>query len=218
MRPRLRWVALLAGTLVLAAVIHYWPGRGLLAHFGIRVGLPDFDLTAPSSFPLADPRGDVPGVPNFARVSEQLYRGAQPTREGFAELQRMGIKTIVNLREIGSDRSEMAGLSMGYLHIRFSPTGPEDEELATFLKLFEDPAQLPAFVHCKTGADRTGTAVAVYRVIQEGWPMAEAVKELPRFGYHEVWTDLLRYLGQFDPDEMLSRLEAQPAPQLREVP
>jgi hypothetical protein len=38
------------------------------------------------------------GVPNFHQVSERIYRGAQPTTEGFQELAKMGIKTVVDLR------------------------------------------------------------------------------------------------------------------------
>ena len=34
---------------------------------------------------------NLPGVPNFHKVSEDLYRGAQPTQEGFRELVKLGI-------------------------------------------------------------------------------------------------------------------------------
>ena len=43
--------------------------------------------------------GDLPGVNNFHRVNEQVYRGAQPTDAGFANLAKLGIATIIDLRE-----------------------------------------------------------------------------------------------------------------------
>ncbi|MHC4213170.1 MAG: hypothetical protein ACYSWP_07365 [Planctomycetota bacterium] len=41
---------------------------------------------------------ETPGVKNFHKVSDQLYRGAQPTAEGMVKLKNMGVKTIVSLR------------------------------------------------------------------------------------------------------------------------
>lgn len=52
---------------------------------------------------------NVPGVPNFYCVTMNLYRGAQPTAEGMAQLKAMGIRTVVNLRAFHSDKDELAG-------------------------------------------------------------------------------------------------------------
>ncbi len=57
------------------------------------------------------------GVPNFNKVSEDLYRSAQPTSEGMINLKAMGIKTIVNLRSFNSDRDEIGETGLGYEHI-----------------------------------------------------------------------------------------------------
>src|SRR4051794_13934945 len=46
----------------------------------------------------------VQGVSNFQKVNDHVYRGAQPTREGFDALSKMGVKIVVDLREPG-DRS-----------------------------------------------------------------------------------------------------------------
>ena len=39
----------------------------------------------------------VPGIKDFGRVNEYLYRGAQPKEEGIEELKKLGIDTIVDL-------------------------------------------------------------------------------------------------------------------------
>ena len=53
-------------------------------------------------------RIDLPGCPNLCKVSNTLYRGAQPTREGFERLKKLGIKTVVSLRDHHSDEELLA--------------------------------------------------------------------------------------------------------------
>jgi protein tyrosine phosphatase (PTP) superfamily phosphohydrolase (DUF442 family) len=216
-RRLVRRLAIAAAIIFTAIFIHYWPGRGYLTYLGFDVTPAQFDLSAPSGMPLASPRDDVPGVANFAWISEDLCRGAQPTREGFVELQKMGVRTIVNLRETRTDRLRMKGLGLQYIHIRFNPAGPTDAEVATFMQVVRTPVNQPAFVHCLAGSDRTGTVVAIYRVMEQDWPMQEAVKELPSFGFHHVWNDLLVYLANFDPTRIDHLIETQPPPRVRIV-
>jgi hypothetical protein len=40
----------------------------------------------------------ISGVENFAKISPALWRGAQPTAEGFRSLEAAGVKTVINLR------------------------------------------------------------------------------------------------------------------------
>lgn len=81
---------------------------------------------APAQEPLT-PRQDLPGLTNYAKVSEALHRGAQPTAEGFAELKKMGIKTVVNLRSFHSDRGKLQGTGLQYVHIYCKAWHPEEE-------------------------------------------------------------------------------------------
>ena len=46
------------------------------------------------------------GVPNLHKVSDRLYRSAQPTAEGMTNLVVLGVKTVVNLRDNHSDSDE----------------------------------------------------------------------------------------------------------------
>jgi protein tyrosine phosphatase (PTP) superfamily phosphohydrolase (DUF442 family) len=167
---------------------------------------------------LASPRNDVPGAPNLAQVSPVLWRSAQPTAEGFKNLQAMGIRTVVNLRNFTSDRDELKGLGLRYHHIHFATWHAEDEDVVAFLKIVSDPANHPVLVHCQHGADRTGTMVAAYRVVMEGWTMEEAMQELPRFGFHSIWTNLKTYLQKFDAAAMKKMVDAAPAPKVEVVP
>lgn len=173
--------------------------------------------TAPSSRPVLLPRNDLPGLENFAQVSPDLFRGEQPTAEGFRQLKQMGVKTVVNLRSMHSDRDEMKGTGLGYLHIIFNAWHPEDEDVVRFLKLVQDPANHPVFVHCQHGADRTGMMVAIYRVIEQGWTIDQAMAELPRFGYHPVWKEIRQYLEHFDAEAMRKQVHSAPPPSISTV-
>jgi hypothetical protein len=47
-----------------------------------------------------------PGVPNFGRVTDNLYRGGQPTSEGFTELRATGVGMVINFREDHSETTK----------------------------------------------------------------------------------------------------------------
>lgn len=147
-------------------------------------------------------------LPNLYRVSPTLYRGAQPEDEGFAELKALGIKTVVNLRSFNSDRSETEEHGLGYVHITQQAWEAEDEEVLEFLRVAIDPKRQPVFVHCQHGADRTGTSVAAYRIVVQGWSKEEALREMTEggYGFHSVWTNLVRYVEGLDVEKMRREL------------
>ncbi len=140
------------------------------------------------------------GLPNLAQVSKVLYRGAQPSAEGFKNLEKMGVKTVVNLRSLHSDRKMLKGTKLGYIHITMTAWRAEYKDLVQFLKIVGDKSKQPVFVHCQHGADRTGLVCAVYRVAVENWTADEAWREmrLGGFNYHEIWKNLPRYLKSLD--------------------
>jgi tyrosine-protein phosphatase SIW14 len=137
---------------------------------------------------------DIPGVNNFAQVSPILYRGEQPTREGFLELKRRGIKTVINLRNHHSDEKFLVGTGLRYVRIKSTAVRIEDEDTLAFLAALHDPANQPVFVHCLHGSDRTGAAVAAYRIVEQGWTAEEAIRELRNFGHHEYFFGVRRYI------------------------
>ncbi|MBK8010069.1 MAG: dual specificity protein phosphatase family protein [Deltaproteobacteria bacterium] len=145
-------------------------------------------------------------LPNLHRVSDVLYRGAQPDEAGFAELKALGIKTVVNLRAFHSDRSETGARGLGYEHISMKAWHPEDEDVHRFLRVVTDPTKTPIFVHCQHGADRTGVMTAIYRIVVEGWSKEEAIDEMTQggFGFHSIWTNLVDYVRDLDVDHIKS--------------
>ena len=139
------------------------------------------------------------GVPNCHKVSDFLYRGGQPVREGFKELEKMGIKTIVNLREHHSDKKLIDGTGLNYYQVFISTTRPNKKDYQRALDIIRDPRHHPVFIHCLHGADRTGTAVALYRITAQRWDVEEAIRELKDggYGYHSIYMELLKFIRNF---------------------
>ena len=143
---------------------------------------------------------EVPGTSNFHKVSDTLYRSAQPTAEGFRSLKDLGIVTVVNLRSYNSDRQEIGTTGLAYEHIYMKAWHPERKEIVRFLQIVTDPKRTPVLVHCQHGSDRTGTMTAVYRIAVEGWSKEDAVREMTSeaFGFHRVWRNLPKWIEELD--------------------
>jgi protein tyrosine phosphatase (PTP) superfamily phosphohydrolase (DUF442 family) len=143
------------------------------------------------------------GVSNAGKVSETLFRGAQPSAQGLVELKKLGVTTIVDLRgnggPIAQERAQAESLGMRFVNIPvrgWSP--PSDAQVAEFLRrVQEDPAQR-IFVHCHYGEDRTGVMVATYRIALQNWTPEQAVAEMNSFGFHyHLYRAMKSYVREF---------------------
>ncbi len=136
------------------------------------------------------------GVPNLHKVSDGLYRSAQPTAEGMTNLVSLGVKTIVNLRHNHSDADEIQDLKLTAKRIPINTWSIRTSQAREFMKIIADTNAAPVLVHCQHGADRTGSFVAIYRVVEQGWTVDEALKEMTEGGYnyHSIWSHLPRFV------------------------
>jgi len=142
----------------------------------------------------------IAGVNNCFQVTSNLYRGAQPTAKGFKNLQAMGIKTAVNLRAWHSDKDKVAGTGLKSVRFEMEPWHGDTEEVVQFLKIAINTNNLPAFVHCERGADRTGMMCAMYRIAVCGWTKAQAIDEMRNggFNFSPTWHELITFVEKAD--------------------
>jgi tyrosine-protein phosphatase SIW14 len=140
------------------------------------------------------------GLGNFYKVTDDLYRGEQPTAEGIAQLRQIGIKTIVDLRDSHSDAAEIGNTPINCEYIPMLAWSPKHEDVVKFLRIATDKKKTPVFVHCKRGADRTGYMCAAYRVAVCGWSKEDAVDEMVHGGYHfsPLWQGLIDSIMKLD--------------------
>jgi protein tyrosine phosphatase (PTP) superfamily phosphohydrolase (DUF442 family) len=135
----------------------------------------------------------ITGISKAGKITEVLYRGAQPSEVGLSELKMLGITTVVDLR--GEDREKVAwerkraeSLGMRFVHIPVDGWAPPtDEQVVQFLSLLHDNPGQKIFVHCHFGEDRTGVFIAAYRIAAEKWPAEQAIKEMYFFGFNGLW-------------------------------
>jgi tyrosine-protein phosphatase SIW14 len=126
-------------------------------------------------------------IDNFGRVNEQYYRGAQPNGEDYADLAGLGVRTLINLTSDDAQANER-GLaeSAGMSYVQIPMTTHErltPEKVTEFLRIVNDPARQPVYVHCVGGRHRTGVMSAVYRMTHDAWTADEAFKEMKRYKF-----------------------------------
>jgi tyrosine-protein phosphatase SIW14 len=124
----------------------------------------------------------TPGIENFHQVDAHVFRGAQPSEEGFRYLANLGVKTVIDLREsdVRSRKEEQQVTAAGMKYVNVPMTGltpPTQVEVTTILGILENDSQGAVFVHCKRGADRTGAVIASYRIEHDGWDNSRALSE-----------------------------------------
>jgi protein tyrosine/serine phosphatase len=135
------------------------------------------------------PARHVP-IKNFGQVNENYFRGSQPGAAELAELKRLGIKTVIDLRKdrLSESESLVRAQGLAYFNIPLTTKQPAtDEQTAYFLRLVNDPANWPIYVHCKGGRHRTGQMTAIFRMTQQGWTATEAYEEMKRYDFEDSW-------------------------------
>lgn len=142
---------------------------------------------------------DQPGLRNFYRVSDSVYRCAQPGANGFREASKMGIKSVLNLRAGHSDTGKIKNAALHYYEVKMVTSSFSNQEIIAALRIIKQ-APKPILVHCKHGADRTGTVIAMYRVIVQQWPRTKALDELENGGYsfHRQYKNIPQYVLHAD--------------------
>jgi protein tyrosine/serine phosphatase len=125
-------------------------------------------------------------IDNFGRVNANYYRGSQPKGRDYANLAKLGVKTVIDLQEDGdlAEATMVSGAGMKFFRIPMNTrVEPTSEQLATFLKLVNDPANQPVYVHCAGGRHRTGVMTAAYRMTHDGWKAEQAFTEMKQYGF-----------------------------------
>ena len=140
------------------------------------------------------------GVPNLYKLNDSLYRSAQPTTEGMRNLQKLGIKKIINLRVFHSDRYEIKGTALLDEELSVKVWHIENEDVVRVLRIVRETGNGPYLIHCQHGADRTGVMIAMYRMVIQEWSRDKAIDEFVNggYGYHPFWKNILNYLKNVD--------------------
>ncbi len=130
---------------------------------------------------------------NFYPITPgEAYRSAQPDSDNLAHyVKKYKIRSVLNLRGRHPDESwyveEMAAsakLGLQHYDVALSASQePTDAEAGQLLEIFKT-APRPLLIHCQAGADRSGLAAAMWKVVVDKDPKSVASKQLSlRYGH-----------------------------------
>lgn len=156
---------------------------------------------------LTAPTAAAGDVVKLQRVDDHVFRGKQPSKEGFADLAKMGVRTVLDLRggpiHGPRERKVVEAAGMRYISIRLSGVfEPKDGQMSRILAILQDPNATPVFVHCRRGGDRVGTVIACYRMFHDHWTNQQAMAEAREYGISPLEVLMRRYLRHFDPSRI----------------
>lgn len=178
----------------------------LVACVATRSEAPAGAAVAPREVPK---KVELAGVGNCHRVTDRLYRSEQPEAAGMANLAKLGVTTVINLRANHDDAAEAAGTALKLVHVPIDTWNLSDADVVAVMKAVE-AAPGPVLIHCQHGADRTGTMIVMYRILYQGWSKEEALAEMTgeRFGYHAIWGNLPKYVRAADVEKLRAAIAA----------
>lgn len=121
---------------------------------------------------------------NFSQFAPDAFRSNHPTTDRFDTYAAMGIKTVLTLRGaqhqpqylFEAETCARLGLTLECVQLAARRAPPVDR-LQMLFAMF-DKIERPFLMHCKSGADRTGLAAALYLLEYEGADIATAKAQL----------------------------------------
>jgi protein tyrosine phosphatase (PTP) superfamily phosphohydrolase (DUF442 family) len=128
--------------------------------------------------------------------------------DAWPSLAKLGVKTVIDLRltdehSTTEEARAVAAAGMRYVSVPMKGVvAPTHEQIAKVLKLLD--SQDPVFVHCRRGADRTGTVIACYRIAHDGWGNQQALAEAKSLGMAWTQLGLKSYIKSFQPSTIKS--------------
>ena len=140
---------------------------------------------------------------NLHQLNNEIFRSEQPTKKSFKELEKLGIKSSLNLRKYKRDNCNAGKSGVKLFRVKMWAPNIKEQEVVIALKILKD-APKPIVIHCKYGSDRTGLICAMYRIVFENWTKKEAIDELRNggFGFHEKYENILQFIENCDIDSI----------------
>jgi protein tyrosine/serine phosphatase len=78
-------------------------------------------------------------------------------------------------------------------------SAPSLEQMTKVLGILEDSNSWPVFIHCRRGADRTGTVLACYRISHDHWENQKALEEAKTYGLSSFERAMRGFIQHFQP-------------------
>ena len=143
---------------------------------------------------------ELQGVRNVYRLSPRIITGGAPDLEtGFAELQKLGVQTIVSVTDTTPDEEAAKKYGMKYLHVPLDYDGISPEQRDKILGAAAENSA-PVYIHCNSGRNRGATAAALCLIGIEGKSNEEALSWMKTRGVDEKNQPLFEAVRNFQPE------------------
>jgi tyrosine-protein phosphatase SIW14 len=117
---------------------------------------------------------------NFAMVSPGVYRSGFPTHHNQAFLQRLGLRTIVNLADEPGLAQRLEVVTCAVSASREPFVVPQIEEVHKALSVLLDQRRHPVLIHSLRGDSAVSVIIGVLRRLQR-WSLSAIFDEYRRF-------------------------------------
>ena len=107
-------------------------GAGKRARLAPAAELPAAAATRPAHWAVPI---TLEGVPNLHRITPTLYRSEQPTALGFKNLEKLGIRTVINLRFFNNDEDEAAGTKLRTSAVKILTWSVDDDHVVEVMRM-----------------------------------------------------------------------------------
>ncbi|MBI4395246.1 MAG: dual specificity protein phosphatase family protein [Candidatus Omnitrophica bacterium] len=140
---------------------------------------------------------------NFREVAPGIYRSGLIPAKVTPMLKDLGIRTVLNFdnnrRRAEEERKRLEQLGIEMIWMPWSGwDAPSDEVISESLSLLESKEHKPILVHCKHGQERTGVAIASWRIKEQGWTFDRAYQEMKVCNFRPFrYGHLKRYVCEF---------------------
>lgn len=149
----------------------------------------------------------VEGLENIHKVDNGVYRSEQPTPNEFKELEKVGIKEVLNLRRFNSDDDEAEDTDLVLHRIKSRAEALSEHQLLQAMKIIKN-RKGNILIHCKHGSDRTGAVVATYRIVFQDWAKEDAINEMRDggYGFHGIFANIPKLIEKIDVEEFKKKI------------
>jgi protein tyrosine phosphatase (PTP) superfamily phosphohydrolase (DUF442 family) len=140
---------------------------------------------------------EYPHLENLMQLTERIYSGGEPHGEAaFAEMKRLGIKTVVSVDGAKPQLELAKKYGLKYVHIPIGYDGVPKQAGDSLARLVRD-AEGPFFIHCHHGKHRGPAAAAVACIAAGAADGKQALTILERAGtgknYQGLWRDVEKF-------------------------
>ncbi len=147
-------------------------------------------------------------VKNFHQVDSQIFRSAQPDKADFKLMDSLGIKEVLNFRQLHKDNKKAASTDIKLHYLKLRAGKLTEQDLFNALAVIKN-RKGPILFHCWHGSDRTGAVAAMYEIVFINKDVEAAIKDMIEggYGFHRQFDNIPQLIRSIDIAAFKAKLE-----------